>query len=288
MRLPESAIVCPLVTPLTADGVLDPIALGRLLDAVGPEVDALMVLGTTGELATLRSEIADQAAQAVITAGTGRPVIIGVGAAGTDQAINNLDRARGAAAVALCAPYYVDVADDELARHYTAVADAAELPLLLYNIPQHTHRALSPGLVAELSRHPSIIGIKDSGPDRASFAAFAALRGPDFTVLRGTDEGRLHDYLDDGVDGFVAGLENIVPGLMRRLVRRRRADSTGLEVLRELIALVNGHGGVRAIKALSAARFGGSGTPVPPLLPLPPETVASLIDRLDQLLARLT
>ncbi len=275
-------IVCPLVTPLTIDGHLDREVLETLVDAVAAEVDVLMLLGTTGELATVAPSVADELVS-VVSELTELPLVVGVGACGGDEVRRNLARVPAGATVSICPPYYFQPTPLELIDHVSSVADGDDHPVLLYNIPQHTHQVIGVDVVAALHDHPRVIGIKDSGPDRGHFESLLAFSGPDFVVLRGTDERGVHDYLDQGADGFVAGLENILPGLMRHLIDRGRSDAAGLSVLEDLLTLVEGNGGLRAIKFLVSRIHGGSGMPAAPLTRPAAQDRSALADGLAQL-----
>ena len=119
--------------------------------------------------------------------------------------------------MAACSPYYFPYTDADLYRYYSELADSAPAPLVLYNIPQNTHVSLSRALVEKCSGHGNIVGIKDSSGDSERFRGLLSLSRPDFTVLQGTDERNAATYFSWGCDGYVSGLENITPGLLREL-----------------------------------------------------------------------
>lgn len=212
--------VPPLITPLYPDGSLHRPALERQLGRLVGDVDAILVLGTTAEFAALPTDIADAVVDVTVGAVGGHvPLVLGVGAASTAQAIANLTRVRpGITAVAATTPYYFEAPAAMLERHYTALADASPVPLLLYNIPQNTHVALTADTVARLATHPNIIGIKDSGEDGSLFTALLELRTDDFAVLQGNRQPETAELYRAGADGFVAGIENLIPGVMRELM----------------------------------------------------------------------
>lgn len=228
-RLPQEAgppvklvagSVPPLITPLRPDGSLDRAALERQLGRLLGNVDAILVLGTTAEFAALTPDVADEVVDLTVGAVGGQvPLVLGVGAASTCQAIGNLSRVRpGITAVAATTPYYFPAPPVVLERHYTALADASSVPLLLYNIPQNTHVALTADTVEHLAAHPNIVGIKDSGEDVALFDALLALRTDEFAVLQGSRQPETAALYRAGSDGFVAGIENVIPGVMRALM----------------------------------------------------------------------
>lgn len=216
---PVAGSVPPLITPLNPDGSLHRPALERQLGRLLGHVDAILVLGTTAEFAALTDDVADAVVDVTVGAVGGQiPLVLGVGAASTSQAIANMRRIRpGIAAVAATTPYYFAAPPVMLERHYTALADASPVPLLLYNIPQNTHVALTADTVERLAAHGNVVGIKDSGEDVALFDALLRLRADDFAVLQGNRQPETAALYRAGADGFVAGVENLIPGVMREL-----------------------------------------------------------------------
>lgn len=286
-------VICPLITPLTPAQELDRAALTTQVARVAPHVDALMLLGTTGELPTLGRHVADELVRQVLAVEPSVPLVLGVGGAGLAQTLEQLGRVEsGIDCVAVCAPYYYDVGDFELSRYFSTVADVSPVPVLLYNIPQHTGNPMPASVVQDLAAHDNVIGLKDSWPDRDDFARLLACADESFVVLRGTDELHAADYLEAGVAGFVAGLENLVPGLMRRLIRDwtdRRVDEVHAhyDTLRPLVAAVTRHGGARAIKHRVAHLVGSGASPALPAVPLAPGPAAEVEAAVTTALARL-
>lgn len=219
-------IICPIAVPLTDDERLDVPALNRLLDRLVPDLDGLFVLGTSGELALLRPEVAEHVVEAVVERAAGKvDVYVGIGDTGTARTIDNLRRARRAGVdyVFACGPYYYPVADGEaLYRHFASIADASERPLLLYNIPQNTASHLTPATVRRLAEHPNVVGMKDSWGDMIQFGDFLSCRGDGFAVMQGREQLAAASYLA-GADGLVSGLANLAPALLRRLQDAARA-----------------------------------------------------------------
>jgi dihydrodipicolinate synthase/N-acetylneuraminate lyase len=215
-----SGIVCPLATPLTADETLDEAAFRKLLDLVVPDLDGALVLGSSGEFALLRDEVALQAMEVTVEAIDGRiPVYAGIGDTGTERALTRMRRAirAGVDYVLLTTPFYYAVADeDALVQHYVTIADAAEVPVLIYNIPQNTHVHLTPALIARLAEHPNIIGMKDSWGDMIQFQKFLPLISETFSVFQGREE-LAASSLWLGADGVVSAMNNFVPGMFQRL-----------------------------------------------------------------------
>jgi 4-hydroxy-2-oxoglutarate aldolase len=167
----------------------------------------VVVCGSTGEAALLsemeRLEVLEAARRATPT---DRMVLMGTGAESTRLTVRRCHEAQtvGADAVLVVAPHYYSnaMSDDALRRHYAAVAEQSPLPVLLYNIPKYMHFKLAPELVAELSRHPNIVGIKDSSGDLELLKSYIALQSDAFTVLTGNG-GQLHPALMAGARGGI-------------------------------------------------------------------------------------
>lgn len=281
-------IICPLVTPLTEDEQLDRRVTREHVRGLLPHVDGLMPLGTTGELPILDLDVADELVALVTeeASGTDTQIVLGVGGAGWASTRDNLRRARvGVTHVAVCAPYYYPTAASDLLDYFRRVADVAPVPVVLYNIPQNTHQEIPVDTVARLSEHENIVGIKDSAPSSGHFVRLLELRSSTFTVLRGTDEPAVLRYRQAGADGFVSGLENIQPGLLRAAIESRSEAEAHAAVtrIRELTELVQAGGGLAAIKAAVALRHGGSGRTAAPLASLKPAQLRVLQTRLAAL-----
>ncbi|MDQ7801997.1 MAG: dihydrodipicolinate synthase family protein [Armatimonadota bacterium] len=224
-------IVVPMATPLERDGRrVNPTGVRELVEhLVGGGVHAVFVAGTTGEGPALEVQEWARLVRTAVESVRGRvPVLAGVLAPATGPAVALARTAAelGADAVVATAPYYYPYSDDEILFHLRAVADAAELPVLLYNIPQNTRNAVSMGLCEQLAGSPEFVGLKDSSADLDSFRAWApALRrqDPDFRLLLGTDH-LLDVAILLGADGVVPSLANVVP---RLLVEAFEAASAG-------------------------------------------------------------
>ncbi|MEU7001829.1 dihydrodipicolinate synthase family protein [Nonomuraea sp. NPDC046570] len=270
-----TGIICPLVTPLTDAEELDEEAALRQLDRVTGRVDGLMVLGTTGELALLRESVANRLTEVVLDrADPALTVTLGIGDTGTARALRHLGRATGRVDfVSACSPYYYPVPESALIRHFETLAEASPVPLVLYNIPQNTHQPIPLSTVERLSGHGNIRGIKDSSGDIGYLKELLLLSGTDFSVLQGTDERNAERYFRMGVDGYVSGLENLVPGALRALAEALAAGAdTDVPALARRVAgaaRVTQHGfWLSALKAGVGMLVGGGHRPASPL-PVP-------------------
>ncbi|HET9071634.1 MAG TPA: dihydrodipicolinate synthase family protein, partial [Acidimicrobiales bacterium] len=192
-----------LVTPLDAAGRLDRAGLDRLLDHVlAAPLAGIAPGGSTGEGPLLSPEQRVELAGAVRARLTADQWLVpGVPAPTATAALGEIEAlaGAGASAVLLPPPWYYPLGPAEVVRYFTAVADAAALPLVLYNIPRFTKVSLDPEVVAELAGHPRIVGTKDSSGDLEHLTRTTRLTAAtdDFSVLTGTD-GSFLDALTAG------------------------------------------------------------------------------------------
>jgi 4-hydroxy-tetrahydrodipicolinate synthase len=209
-----------LVTPFRADGGIDFETLERLVERqLGAGTDGLVPVGTTGEAATLSTdERAEIIAACVRVAGGRVPVIAGIGANDTAAGITLAARAAEAGANALLAltGYYNKPSQAGLVAHFTAVADATDLPLVLYNVPGRTASDMLPPTVGTLAGHPRIVGIKDATADMGRVTRHRRLAGEDFIQLSGDDASAVGYNAQGGV-GCISVTANVAPDLCARM-----------------------------------------------------------------------
>jgi 4-hydroxy-tetrahydrodipicolinate synthase len=221
-----------LVTPMKRDGALDLRGFAALLDfhlAAGTE--GIVLGGTTGEAPTLTAEELERLLREAQRLVRGRvPLIAGTGTYNTRTSVALTERlcAARADACLVVTPYYNKPTQDGLIAHFTAVADAASRPLILYNVPARTACDLEPETVARLAEHPRIVGIKEAAAGSAARAArLRELCGPSFLVLSGDDATAL-DLLLAGGDGVISVTANVAPRAVREVAARARAgDEAG-------------------------------------------------------------
>ncbi|MGW8706149.1 4-hydroxy-tetrahydrodipicolinate synthase [Brevundimonas sp. NPDC055814] len=209
-------VITALITPLR-DGNVDEAAFRRLLERqIAAGVHGVVPMGTTGESATLHLDehkrVVEQCAE--IAAGRIR-VIAGAGSSATDKAIELTRFAKtvGADGALVVTPYYNRPSQAGMQAHFEAVADAVQLPILLYNVPGRTGVDLSNETVAALAAHPNIVGIKDASADvaRASWMR-ANIHGP-FDLISGDDSSYL-GYAAHGGVGVISVTSNVAPEAM--------------------------------------------------------------------------
>ena len=154
-----------MITPMNENGV-DYDALGRFIDfQIENGINALVAVGTTGESATLSSAERNAVIRFTVERAAGRvPVIGGTGTNSTEHVVENTRAAceAGVDGVLVVTPYYNKATQNGLIAHYTAVADASTVPVILYNVPSRTGCNLLPDTVAALAEHPNIVGVKEA------------------------------------------------------------------------------------------------------------------------------
>lgn len=210
-----------LVTPFTAAGALDLPRLEALVDwQVNQGIDFLVPCGSTGEAATMTPAERVSVTAAVVKAVRGRvPVMAGATDNDTTRAVDEARRQRqaGATLILSACPFYNRPTQGGLVRHFTAIADAVDVPVILYNIPGRTGVNLLPATVAELARHPRIRGIKESSGDLRQVQHLLAMNLAGFVVLPGDDWIALA-AIAHGAMGLVSVTSNAVPREVRALV----------------------------------------------------------------------
>ena len=203
-----------LVTPMTCDGSIDYEAFGRFIEfQIEKGINALVVMGTTGENATIEYEEQYRIIRFAIEKVAGRvPVIAGTGTNNTEHVIHNTKAAceAGADAVLVVTPYYNKATQNGLIAHFTAVADVSTVPVILYNVPGRTGCNLLPKTVAKLAEHPRIVAIKEATGNMAQMVELRALCGDKLDIYSGEDALTV-PMMAMGAKGTISVLSNVVP-----------------------------------------------------------------------------
>jgi len=212
--------IVALITPMHEDGRIDDQGLRRLVDFhVAEGTSAIVAVGTTGESATLDEEEHCAVIRRVVELAAGRiPVIAGTGANATTEAVRLTQCARlaGADAALLVTPYYNKPTQEGLYLHHKAVAEAVDIPQILYNVPGRTACDLLPETAGRLSQIPNIVGIKDATGDLGRVARLKALCGEGFDLFSGDDESAC-EFMLLGGHGVISVTANLAPRLMQEM-----------------------------------------------------------------------
>lgn len=209
-------VITALITPLR-DGNVDEAAFRRLLERqIAAGVHGVVPMGTTGESATLHLDEHKRVVEQCVEIAAGRiRVIAGAGSSATDKAIELTRFAKtvGADGALVVTPYYNRPSQVGMQAHFEAVADAVQLPILLYNVPGRTGVDLSNETVAALATHPNIVGIKDASADVARASWMRANIHGAFDLISGDDSSYL-GYAAHGGVGVISVTSNVAPEAM--------------------------------------------------------------------------
>lgn len=242
MRAVFTGVATALATPFTEDGV-DEVLLKKLIDRqIEAGVDALVVLGTTGEPCTMTREERELTLCRALEYASGRvPVIAGAGANDTRVAMDNARMARevGADALLVVTPYYNKCTQAGLIAYFQAVAEAGGLPTILYNVPSRTGVNLLPETACRLKEHPLIWGLKEASSDITQLGEAARLWGEEAAVYSGNDEMCL-PALSLGAKGLVSVTSNVAPQWVAQMVHAYMAgDGAGALALARKLAVLS-------------------------------------------------
>lgn len=221
-------VIVPLVTPLNPDESLDEDSLSRLIEhVIGGGVNGVFVLGTSGECATLEDEVKTHLVRGAIERIEGRGLVLaGAIEPSTHRTVTLAQRwaALGVDAVVIAPPYYYRYTQAELIMHCRTVAQAVDIPVVLYDNPEMFNHFLTPDTVDILADEPNIIGLKDSAGDMARFQAFLLRRDKQqgFTVCMGAEELAALGMVR-GADALVLGMANPAPRLCAELYEAAKA-----------------------------------------------------------------
>lgn len=203
-----------IVTPMHTDGSIDYEALSRFVEfQIDSGINGLVVMGTTGENATIEPEDQKKVIAYTVEKVAGRvPVIAGTGTNNTEHVLHNTRNACqvGADAILVVTPYYNKATQNGLITHFTAVADESTLPVILYNVPGRTGCNLLPKTVAKLSEHPNIAAIKEATGSLAQMIEIMHLCGDKIDVYSGED-GLTVPMMAMGAKGTISVLSNVAP-----------------------------------------------------------------------------
>ena len=217
-----------IVTPMFEDGSLDVDGLRSLVDwHIAEGSDGIVIVGTTGESPTVSFDEHCQLIRVAVEQSAGRiPVIAGTGANSTSEAIEltRCAKAAGAQAGLSVVPYYNKPTQEGLYQHYKAIAEAVDLPLILYNVPGRTVADLSNDTTLRLAQVPGIVGIKDATGSMERAADLLRRAPADFALYSG-DDGSAMPFMLLGGHGVISVTANVAPKLMHEMCVAARAGN---------------------------------------------------------------
>ncbi len=227
-------IATALITPLTEEGI-DYDLFGRLIDfQIAGGIAGLVVCGTTGESSTLTDEEHRDAIAFAVRHTAGRvPVIAGTGSNDTDYALDLTRFAcrAGADAALVVTPYYNKATQKGLCKMYTAIADASDKPILVYNVPSRTGVNIEPATYEALAEHPNIVGIKEANGNISKILETVARVGDRLDLYSGNDD-QIVPILSLGGKGCISVLSNLLPRETSEITNRFfRGDIKGAAAL---------------------------------------------------------
>jgi 4-hydroxy-tetrahydrodipicolinate synthase len=209
-------VITALITPLR-DGKVDEAAFTQLLERqIAAGIHGVVPMGTTGESASLSLDEHKRVVELCVQVAAGRTrVIAGAGSSATEKSIELARFAKtvGADGALIVTPYYNRPSQAGLALHFEAIAEAVQLPVLLYNVPGRTGVDMSNETVARLAAHPNIVGIKDATGDLGRVSWMRANIGGQFDLISGDDPSYLGYHAQGGV-GVISVTSNVAPEAM--------------------------------------------------------------------------
>lgn len=203
-----------IVTPMNQDGSINYDKLGQLIDFnIDNGTDAIIICGTTGESATMSDEEHIECIRYAVEKVNKRvPVVAGTGSNHTEYAVNLSKKAEelGADALLVVTPYYNKTSQHGLIKHFTAVAEAVDLPIILYNVPSRTGVNIAPETCLELSKIDNIVAVKEASGNISQVTKIAALCGDNLDIYSGNDD-QIIPIMSLGGKGVISVLSNCMP-----------------------------------------------------------------------------
>jgi 4-hydroxy-tetrahydrodipicolinate synthase len=267
-----------MATPLTPEEKIDKEALRKLVHyLIKGGIHGIVALGSTGEFPAMTESMRQQVMETTLEEVKGQiPVLIGCGEPGTQRTVEQVKIAgqTKASGVLVAVPYYFNIDQPAVIRHYQMVAEASSLPVVLYNFPQMTKIAFTADTVAKLAEHPNIIGIKDSSGDFFGMQRFIEVTaGTDFAVMSGNPALGLSAYQFGAKGGIYAGC-SLFPKQCADVYKAFIAGDmeTALELQKKasLIPMMGGFGPNAAVVKFGLNRLGICGPTVAAPFNLPP------------------
>ena len=253
-----------MATPLTPEEKIDTTSLKKLVHyLIDGGIHGIVALGSTGEFPAMSESMRQEVMETVLEEVNGKvPVLIGCGEPGTQRTIDQVKIAAATKADGLlvAVPYYFNMDQTAVIRHYQMVADAATLPVVMYNFPQMTKTTFTADTVAKLAKHPNIIGIKDSSGDFFGMQRFIDVTsGEDFSVMSGNPALGLSGYELGAKGGIYAGC-SLFPkqcaDVYNAFVRGDHSVAIELQKKASLIPMMGGFGPNAAVVKFGLNKLG--------------------------------
>ena len=233
-----------IVTPMNPDESINFDRLGQIIDnQIENGTDAIVICGTTGESAAMTDQEHVDCIEYAVKHVNGRvPVVAGAGSNHTSYAVWMSKEAKrvGADALLHVTPYYNKTSQTGLIRHFNAVADATDLPIILYNVPSRTGVNITPATYRELAKHPNIVAAKEASGNISQIAQIAQVCGDELDLYSGNDD-QIVPLLSLGAKGVISVLSNIMPrqthDICRLFFEGKVAESRALQL--KLLPLIN-------------------------------------------------
>ncbi len=233
-----------IVTPMNEDFTINYAKLGELVDwQIDSGTDCIVICGTTGESTTMSDEEHVECIRYTVEKTAGRvPVLAGAGSNDTAYAVwlSKESRQAGADAVLHVTPYYNKTSQRGLVRHFNTIADATDLPVVLYNVPSRTGLNIAPQTYAELAKHPNIVATKEANGNISEIIKTRSLCGDELAMYSGNDD-QIVPILSLGGAGVISVMSNVAPRETRDICKLyfdgKTAESAKLQM--GLIGLVD-------------------------------------------------
>ena len=259
-----------MATPLTPEEKIDTTGLKKLVHyLIDGGIHGIVALGSTGEFPAMSASMRQEVLETVLAEVNGKvPVLIGCGEPGTQRTIDQVKIAAATKADGLlvAVPFYFNMDQAAVIRHYQMVADAATLPVVMYNFPQMTKTTFTADTVAKLAKHPNIIGIKDSSGDFFGMQRFVDVTaGEDFSVMSGNPALGLSSYELGAKGGIYAGC-SLFPkqcvAVYNAFVQGDHSAAIELQKKASLIPMMGGFGPNAAVVKFGLNKLGICGPTV--------------------------
>ncbi len=208
-----------MVTPFDESGEVDFISLKKILAHTAKGVDYYVVMGTTGEAATVTKEEKKKVLDFVkVNNPNNLPIVFGIGGNNTREVVETIARTdlNGVVAVLSVSPYYSKPSQEGIIQHFIAVAEASPVPIILYNVPARTSSNLSADTTLRLAQHKNIIGIKEASGSLEQCMRIAQQKPTDFMLISGDDLSTVSMYAIGGV-GVISVLANAYPVIFKAI-----------------------------------------------------------------------